>query len=60
MQGSLAAAGTGLLSINSLSFLAEQTKPHKRPNLVFFFGEGQRADALSIAVIRFSRRRIAW
>jgi arylsulfatase A-like enzyme len=49
LQGSLAAAGTGLLSTNSLSALAEQTKPRKRPNLVFFFGEGQRADALSIA-----------
>lgn len=49
LQGSLAAAGTGLLSTSSLSAFAEQAKPPKRPNLVFFLGEGQRADALSIA-----------
>ena len=49
LQGSLAAAGSSLLSTSSLSAFAEQDTPRKRPNLVFFFGEGQRADALSIA-----------
>lgn len=47
LQGSLAATGTLLTSLHSSSALAET--PRKRPNLVFFFGEGQRADALSIA-----------
>ena len=48
LQGSLVVAG---------SLLASSVAPHdllaesgtKRPNLVFFLGEGQRADALSIA-----------
>ena len=52
LQGSLAAAGTALAASNTLSAWAEpvaQTGTKKRPNLVFFLGEGQRADALSIA-----------
>jgi arylsulfatase A-like enzyme len=48
LQGTLAIAGTALASTVGASVAAGQTKP-KRPNLVFFFGEGQRADALSIA-----------
>ena len=48
LQGSLAVAGTVLTSGIASSTAAAQAKP-KRPNLVFFFGEGQRADALSIA-----------
>jgi hypothetical protein len=48
LQGTPAAAGSGLLS-TSLSALADQDTHRKRPNLVFFFGEGLRADALSIA-----------
>jgi arylsulfatase A-like enzyme len=48
LQGSLAVAGTLLASqIGHLTASAETKQ--KRPNLVFFFGEGQRADALSIA-----------
>jgi arylsulfatase A-like enzyme len=46
LQSSLAVAGTALAS--SIPGQAETPQP-KRPNLVFFFGEGQRADALSIA-----------
>ncbi|WP_245632417.1 sulfatase family protein [Edaphobacter aggregans] len=49
LQGSLAAAGSSLLSTSNLSAFAEQDTHRNRPNLVFFFGEGQRADALSIA-----------
>jgi len=45
LQGSLAVAGTMLAGVPVAS---AQAAP-KRPNLVFFFGEGQRADALSIA-----------
>jgi arylsulfatase A-like enzyme len=48
LQGSLAVAGTVLASSAGASIASAETKP-KRPNLVFFFGEGQRADALSIA-----------
>jgi arylsulfatase A-like enzyme len=47
MQGGLAVAGSVLAS-SVPGAAAAQTKT-KRPNLVFFFGEGQRADALSIA-----------
>ena len=47
LQGSLAAVGTTLVSASSLSTLAQGQS--RRPNLVFFLGEGQRADALSIA-----------
>jgi arylsulfatase A-like enzyme len=48
VQGSLAVAGTILASqIGGAAALAESSP--KRPNLVFFFGEGQRANALSIA-----------
>jgi len=48
LQGSLAIAGAALASSVAPSTLMAQTKA-KRPNLVFFLGEGQRADALSIA-----------
>jgi arylsulfatase A-like enzyme len=45
VQSSVAAAGTLLAS--PLAVQAEGSA--RRPNLVFFFGEGQRADALSLA-----------
>lgn len=48
MQGSLAVAGTLLASQMDGVAASAEAKP-KRPNLVFFFGEGQRANALSIA-----------
>ena len=48
LQGSLAVAGTLLASQVSRATASAEAKP-KPPNLVFFFGEGQRADALSIA-----------
>ena len=48
IQGSLAVAGTVLASGIATQEASAETKA-KRPNLVFFFGEGQRADALSIA-----------
>lgn len=48
MQGSLAVASTLLASQIGGAAASAETKP-KRPNLVFFFGEGQRASALSIA-----------
>ncbi len=48
LQGSLAVAGSVLASsVAPPALLAEPNM--KRPNLVFFLGEGQRADALSIA-----------
>jgi hypothetical protein len=48
LQGSLAVVGTLLTSQGSHA--QTPTEPaQKRPNLVFFFGEGHRADALSIA-----------
>jgi hypothetical protein len=48
LQGSLAVAGSALaFSVASSPLLAESSA--KRPNLVFFLGEGQRAEALSIA-----------
>ena len=46
LQGALAVAGTLATGIPAAH--AAQTKT-KRPNLVYFLGEGQRADALSIA-----------
>jgi arylsulfatase A-like enzyme len=47
LQGSLAVAGSVLASsVAPPALLAEPNM--KRPNLVFFLGEGQRADALSI------------
>lgn len=49
LQGSIAAISTTLAATNSLPAFAAQDSPKKRPNLVFFLGEGQRADALSIA-----------
>lgn len=48
LQGSLAVAGAALASTVAPSGMAA-TPPVKRPNLIFFLGEGQRADALSIA-----------
>ena len=48
LQGSLAVAGSAIASSLSPSILQAQPAV-KRPNLVFFLGEGQRADALSIA-----------
>jgi arylsulfatase A-like enzyme len=48
LQGSLAAVGTTMVSGIAAPKSIAETRP-KRPNLVFFFGEGQRADALSIA-----------
>jgi len=48
LQGSLAIAGAAFASSVAPSALLAEPKA-KRPNLVFFFGEGQRADALSIA-----------
>jgi arylsulfatase A-like enzyme len=48
LQSSLAVAGTILTS--PMSTQAKDTASgKKRPNLVFFFGEGQRADAMSVA-----------
>jgi arylsulfatase A-like enzyme len=48
LQGSLAVAGTVLASSAGATIASAEAKP-KRPNLVFFFGKDQRADALSIA-----------
>lgn|SRR6187402_30063 len=48
LQGSIAVAGAALASNVAAPLAIAETKA-KRPNLVFFFGEGQRADALSIA-----------
>jgi arylsulfatase A-like enzyme len=48
LQGSMAIAGTMLAATVTPRLLSSQPTP-KRPNLVFFLGEGQRADALSIA-----------
>ncbi len=48
LQGSAAMAGSLLAGPAGASFAAAQTTA-KRPNLVFFLGEGQRFDALSIA-----------
>jgi arylsulfatase A-like enzyme len=47
LEGSLAVAGGVLATSITSSALLAQPKV-KRPNLVFFLGEGQRADALSI------------
>lgn len=49
LQGTLAVAGTLAASSVVGRPLALAQDKAKRPNLVFFFGEGQRADALSIA-----------
>jgi arylsulfatase A-like enzyme len=48
VQGGLAFAGTLLAAQMSPAEAAGEAQP-KRPNLVFFFAEGQRANALSIA-----------
>jgi arylsulfatase A-like enzyme len=47
MQSGLAVAGTMLAS--SVTTVASAQPKAKRPNVVFIYGEGQRADALSIA-----------
>jgi arylsulfatase A-like enzyme len=47
LEGSLAVTGGVLATSVTPSVLLAQSKV-KRPNLVFFLGEGQRADALSI------------
>ncbi|RZU41291.1 sulfatase family protein [Edaphobacter modestus] len=49
LQGSLAVAGAAAVSAVVAPPYAEAQTKQKRPNLVFFLGEGQRADALSIA-----------
>ena len=46
LQTSLAVAGSVLTS--GMASATTKVEP-KRPNLIFFFGEGQRADALSVA-----------
>ena len=48
LEGSMAMAG-GLLASSVLPAALNAQKPSRRPNLIFFLGEGQRADALSIA-----------
>jgi len=48
LQGALAVAGTLATTGVATAPGAAQTKP-KRPNIVYFLGEGQRADALSLA-----------
>ena len=48
LQGALAVAGTFAASGVTAAPAEAQVKP-KRPNLVYFLGEGQRADALSLA-----------
>lgn len=47
LQGSMAVAGSLLAGSAGASFASAQSAP-KRPNLVFFLGEGQRFDALSL------------
>ncbi|MES2393990.1 MAG: sulfatase [Acidobacteriota bacterium] len=50
LEGTFAVAGTLLATqLATASSAAEPKARHKRPNLIFFLGEGQRADALSIA-----------
>lgn len=46
LKVSLAAAGTALLPLGAAAAAAEKGK---RPNLIFFLGEGHRPDALSIS-----------
>jgi len=48
LQGGVAIAGAAVASSVLPSTLA-QTATKKRPNIVFFYTEGQRADALSLA-----------
>ena len=48
LQGSLAVTGSVLAATAGVPASSAQAST-KRPNLVFFFGEGQRADALSLA-----------
>ena len=48
LQGTVAVAGSLLAGSSAASLAGAQAKP-KQPNFVFFLGEGQRHDALSIA-----------
>lgn len=48
LQSSAMAALGGTLA-SSLAGAQTPPKSGKRPNMIFFFGEGQRADALSLA-----------
>jgi arylsulfatase A-like enzyme len=48
LQGALAVAGTLATTGVASAPASAQAKP-KRPNIVYFLGEGQRADALSLA-----------
>jgi arylsulfatase A-like enzyme len=48
LEGSLAVAG-GMLASSVMPALLPAQEHAKRPNVIFFMGEGQRADALSIA-----------
>jgi arylsulfatase A-like enzyme len=49
IQGALAVAGTLAATGMTSAAAPLSSRTTKRPNLVFFLGEGQRADALSIA-----------
>lgn len=48
LQGSLAAAGVAALESAAPTAAAAQGKSAKKPNIVFFLGEGHRWDALSL------------
>ena len=48
LQGSIAVAGTLLASSAGVPLASAESNP-KKPNIVFFLGEGQRHNALSIA-----------
>src|ERR1700678_3504718 len=48
LQGTVAVAGSLLAGSSAASLAAAQAKA-KQPHFVFFLGEGQRSDALSIA-----------
>ena len=48
MQGSAVLAGSLLANSAGVPLASAQTRP-RQPNIVFFLGEGQRYDALSIA-----------
>ncbi len=51
LEGSLAVAGSLIASSVAPSVLFAEPNA-KRPNLVFFLGEGQRADALQLPATR--------
>jgi arylsulfatase A-like enzyme len=48
LQGTLAVAGS-MLAAPMIAQAENLAAKERRPNLVFFFGEGQRADAMSVA-----------